>query len=46
MTTTAPQAQSQPSYEESKKVAEASRQSDWKLPSFGRGCSLGTSGST
>ena len=41
MTTTAPQAQSQPSYEESKKIAEASRQTDWKLPSFGRELFLG-----
>jgi alkylation response protein AidB-like acyl-CoA dehydrogenase len=45
MTTTAPQTstqgQAQPSYEESKQIAEASRQADWKLPSFGREMFLG-----
>ncbi len=30
-----------PSYEESKKIAEASRDADWKLPSFGKGLFLG-----
>ena len=30
-----------PSYEQSKQVAEQSRESEWKLPSFGRGMYLG-----
>jgi hypothetical protein len=30
-----------PSYEESKQVAEQSRETEWKLPSFGRGMYLG-----
>ena len=30
-----------PSYEESKQVAEESREAEWKLPSFGRGMYLG-----
>jgi alkylation response protein AidB-like acyl-CoA dehydrogenase len=30
-----------PSYEESKQIAEASREADWKLPSFGKGLFLG-----
>jgi alkylation response protein AidB-like acyl-CoA dehydrogenase len=30
-----------PSYEESKKVAEASRDADWKQPSFGKGVFMG-----
>ncbi len=34
-------APSNPSYRESKQVAEASRETEWKLPSFGRGMYLG-----
>ncbi|HEY2771852.1 MAG TPA: acyl-CoA dehydrogenase family protein [Solirubrobacteraceae bacterium] len=34
-------ASNNPSYEESKQVAEESRESEWKLPSFGRGMYLG-----
>ncbi len=34
-------APSNPSYSESKQVAEASRDAEWKLPSFGRGMYLG-----
>ena len=30
-----------PSYEQSKQVAEASRETEWKLPSFGRELFLG-----
>ncbi len=30
-----------PTYEESKQIAEASREADWKLPSFGKGLFLG-----
>jgi alkylation response protein AidB-like acyl-CoA dehydrogenase len=30
-----------PSYEQSKQVAEQSREAEWKLPSFGRGMYLG-----
>jgi alkylation response protein AidB-like acyl-CoA dehydrogenase len=30
-----------PSYEESKQIAEASRDADWKLPSFGKGLFMG-----
>jgi hypothetical protein len=31
-----PRAAEEPDYEESKRVAEASREADWKQPSFGR----------
>ncbi len=34
-------ASNNPSYQESKKVAEESRETEWKLPSFGRGMYLG-----
>jgi alkylation response protein AidB-like acyl-CoA dehydrogenase len=34
-------ASNNPSYEESKQVAEESRDAEWKLPSFGRGMYLG-----
>jgi hypothetical protein len=33
--------QTDPSYEQSKQVAEASREGEWKLPSFGREMYLG-----
>ncbi len=41
MTTTAPPPSAQPSYDESRQIAEAGRETDWKLPSFGREMFLG-----
>ncbi len=41
MTTTQPTPTSTPSYTESRQVAEAGRETDWKLPSFGKELFLG-----